>query len=406
MDTMVRRGFYIIKRVFLIVLDGAGVGALPDAEKYGDRGSNTLGNVAQIRGKLHIPNLLSLGLNRIIPLKGTEKIEIPLGAYGKMAELSPGKDTVTGHWELSGLTLTKPFPVYPEGFPGEVIQSFEKIIGRKSLGNFAASGTEVIKMLGEEHLRTGYPIVYTSADSVFQIAAHTDIISLETLYEWCQRAREEIFVGKHALGRVIARPFSGVAGEFYRLKDRKDFSLAPPDQTLLDIAKEEGFEVWVIGKVRDIFAGRGMTRHIPGSDNENITEAILGSLKESFEGIVWANLIDFDMIYGHRNDVEGFARALEEFDISLGKALKLLKNDDMLVITADHGCDPTFDSTDHTREYVPVIVYGHKINPVDLGTRESFADLGATIAEVLGCRPTRYGKSFAMELLQEEKANI
>lgn len=379
------------------------MGALPDSEKYGDSGSNTLGNVALIRGSLHIPNLLSLGLNRIVPLKGTVKIEKPQGAYGKMAEFSPGKDTVTGHWELAGLTLTKPFPVYPGGFPGEVIQSFEKIIGRKSLGNIAASGTEIIKKLGEEHLRTGYPIVYTSADSVFQIAAHTDIISLETLYEWCQMARREILVKKHAVGRVIARPFNGVPGDFYRLKDRKDFSLVPPDQTLLDIAKEEGFEVWVIGKVRDIFAGRGMTRHIPGSDNENITEAIVSSLKESFEGIVWANLIDFDMLYGHRNDVEGFARALEEFDICLGEIIKLLKNDDLLIITADHGCDPTFESTDHTREYVPVLVYGHKINPSDLGTRESFADLGATIAEVLGCKPTRYGQSFAMELFQKEK---
>lgn len=396
----------IIKRVFLIILDGAGVGALPDSGKYGDRGSNTLGNVALKRGKLHIPNLLSLGLNKIVPLKGTAKIEKLLGAYGKMAELSPGKDTVTGHWELAGLALTEPFPLYPEGFPREVIHSFEKIIGRKSLGNIAASGTEIIISLGEEHLKTGYPIVYTSADSVFQVAAHTDIISLETLYEWCQRARREILVREHAVGRVIARPFNGIPGDFYRLKDRKDFSLIPPDQTLLDLAKEEGFEVWVIGKVRDIFAGRGVTRHIPGSDNKNIIEAVFSSLKESFEGIVWANLIDFDMLYGHRNDLEGFARALEEFDICLGKAIKLLKSDDLLIITADHGCDPTFEGTDHTREYVPVLVYGHKILPADLGTRESFADLGATIAEILGCKPTRYGKSFAMELFQEEKTNL
>ncbi len=371
---------------------------MPDAARFGDQGSNTLGHVALKRKDLRIPNLVALGLNKLLSIKGTKKTERLLGAYGKMAELSPGKDTTTGHWELAGLTVQKAFPLYPQGFPPGIITSFEKLIGRKTLGNIPFSGTEIIKKLGEEHLRTGFPIVYTSADSVFQVAAHEEIIPLETLYKWCLMARREILVGEHAVARVIARPFKGEPGNFFRTKERKDFSLPPPGPTLLDMVKDAGYQVWVIGKVKDIFAGKGVTFHLPASDNSSTMEAVIYSLQGDFQGLLWANFIDFDMLYGHRNDVDGFAEALEEFDIFLGKALKLLKSEDMLVITADHGCDPTFKGTDHTREYVPLLIYGEKIVPGDLGIRESFADLGATAAEVLGCRRILHGQSFAGKL--------
>ena len=375
---------------------------MPDAEKYGDAGSNTLGHVLQSRD-LKIDNLASLGLGRIISTNNAGNagvIENTLGAYGKMAELSPGKDTISGHWELAGLVLEKPFPLYLHGFPDEIISSFEKKIGRKTLGNIAASGTEIIDKLGKEHLRTGFPIVYTSADSVFQIAAHTEVIPLETLYEWCLLARREIFVGDHAIGRVIARPFKGEPGKFYRLKERKDFSLAPFAPTLLDLVRDNGLQVWVIGKVMDIFSGRGVTRHLPGFDNKSIMEAVSFALDENFEGLLWANLIDFDMLYGHRNDVDGYAAALEIFDCFLGSAIKRLKEKDLLVITADHGCDPTFKGTDHTREYVPLLIYGPRVIPGNLGIRKSFADLGATLAELLCGKHTINGQSFAGKLLR------
>ncbi|MGI6318689.1 MAG: phosphopentomutase [Dethiobacteria bacterium] len=388
-----------MNRVFILVLDGAGVGALPDAEKFGDAGSNTLGHVLHNR-ELMIENLISLGLGKILNADSYDSpVDKVLGAYGKMAELSPGKDTISGHWELAGLVLKTPFPLYPHGFPAEIIRSFENIIGCKTLGNIAASGTEIINKLGEEHLRTGFPIVYTSADSVFQIAAHTDIVPLETLYEWCLLARKNIFVGKHAVGRVIARPFKGKPGSFYRLNERKDFSLDPFAPTLLDLVQNNGRQVWVVGKVMDIFSGKGVTRHLPGLDNNSIMEAVSFALDENFTGLLWANLIDFDMLYGHRNDVEGYAAALEVFDRFLGDVMKRLNDDDMLVITADHGCDPTFKGTDHTREYVPLLIYGRHIAPVNLGTRESFADLGATVAELLCGKLTKDGRSFAGKLL-------
>jgi phosphopentomutase len=372
---------------------------LPDAEKFGDAGSNTLGHVLHNR-ELMIENLISLGLGKILNADSYDSpVDKVLGAYGKMAELSPGKDTISGHWELAGLVLKTPFPLYPHGFPAEIIRSFENIIGCKTLGNIAASGTEIINKLGEEHLRTGFPIVYTSADSVFQIAAHTDIVPLETLYEWCLLARKNIFVGKHAVGRVIARPFKGKPGSFYRLNERKDFSLDPFAPTLLDLVQNNGRQVWVVGKVMDIFSGKGVTRHLPGLDNNSIMEAVSFALDENFTGLLWANLIDFDMLYGHRNDVEGYAAALEVFDRFLGDVMKRLNDDDMLVITADHGCDPTFKGTDHTREYVPLLIYGRHIAPVNLGTRESFADLGATVAELLCGKLTKDGRSFAGKLL-------
>lgn len=380
-------------------MDGAGVGALPDAAIFGDKGSNTLGHVILKRKALNIPNLVELGLMEILSFKGRNNKKGPQGAYGKMAEKSPGKDTTTGHWELAGLILPKPFPIYPKGFPSEIILAFERLIGRKTLGNFPFSGTEIIKKLGNEHLRTGYPIVYTSADSVFQVAAHEDIVPLETLYEWCSKARKEILIGEHAVARIIARPFKGKPDNFFRTKGRKDFSLPPPGPTLLDLVKNYGYQVWVVGKVRDIFAGKGITRHLPASDNSSIMEAVYYSLQSDFHGLLWATFVDFDMLYGHRNDIDGFAAALEDFDKFLGKARKLLKSGDILVITADHGCDPTFKGTDHTREYVPLIICGEKVAPIDLGIRQSFADLGATAAELLGCKGTLNGQSFTKEFL-------
>ncbi|NMB35555.1 MAG: phosphopentomutase [Firmicutes bacterium] len=404
----------MIKRVFVIVLDGAGVGALPDADKYGDEGSNTLGHVIAANKGLKIPHLYALGLKEILrwddPLPEAEQetgpeLARPWGAYGRMAELSPGKDTITGHWELAGLVLTDPFPLYPEGFPPEIIASFEQMIGRQILGNISFSGTEILDKLGEKHLQTGFPIVYTSADSVFQIAAHEEIVPLDTLYDWCSRARREIFVGKHAVGRIIARPFLGRPGNFFRTAKRKDYSLPPPEPTLLDLLKEAGHQVWVVGKIMDIFSGRGVTRFQPASGNDETIEVIRAALNdEGFTGFFWANLGDFDTLYGHRNDPEGYARALAEFDLFLGEALKLLKKEDMLVLTADHGCDPTFRGTDHTREYIPLLISGPAINAVDLGTRDTFADLGATVAEVLGCKATTSaGQSFAAELLRGGK---
>jgi len=379
-------------------LDGAGVGALPDADIFGDEGSNTLGHVILNKNHLHIPNLIELGLMKILSLKEKNNRK-PQGAYGKMAEKSPGKDTTTGHWELAGLVLTQPFPVYPEGFPAEIITAFEKIIGRKTLGNIPFSGTEIIKKLGSEHLRTGFPIVYTSADSVFQVAAHERIIPLETLYEWCSRARKEILIGEHAVARVIARPFKGEPGNFFRTKGRKDFSLPPLGPTLLELLKNSGYQVWAVGKVKDIFAGKGITRHLPALDNSSIMEAVYDSLACDFCGLLWATFVDFDMLYGHRNDLDGFAAALEDFDKFLGKVRRLIKKEDILIITADHGCDPTFKGTDHTREYVPLIIYGEKVAPVDLGVRQSFADLGATVAQLFGCKGTLSGESALDEFL-------
>ncbi len=374
------------------------MGALPDADRFGDQGSNTLGHVISRKKDIHIPNLFSLGLDRVLSIDGIEGKGKTCGAFGKMAEVSPGKDTITGHWELAGLIVPKKFPVYPQGFPPEIITAFEKMIGRKVLGNIPFSGTEIIKKWGEKHLKTGSPIVYTSADSVFQLAAHEEIVPLKTLYEWCLLARQNLLKGEHMVARVIARPFKGEPGNFFRTGGRKDFSLPPPGVTLLDLVKEAGYEVCAVGKIKDIFAGKSVTCYLPATGNNSIMEAIFCSLSKDFEGLLWANFVDFDMLYGHRNDADGFAEALEEFDVSLGKLLELLQKDDMLVITADHGCDPTFKGTDHTREYVPLLIYGEKITPIDLGTRESFADLGATIAEIMGCKGVLHGQSFAGKL--------
>jgi phosphopentomutase len=383
------------KKVIIIVLDGAGVGALPDAGLYGDEGANTLGNVLKKHGPLELKNLFSLGLGRILQIMD-DKTGPPLQAcyYGKMSPQSPGKDTTSGHWELAGLILKEPFPGYPDGFPDVIIERFKKEIGRDVLGNIAASGTEIINKLGDDHLKTGYPIVYTSADSVFQIAAHESVVPPDLLYAWCRKARE-ILTGEHAVGRVIARPFTGEHGSFMRTAGRHDFSLSPPGKTLLDHISEAGLHVAVIGKVADIFAHRGITLHRPGGDNKAIAGELHYLLDNIKGGLIWATFGDFDTVYGHRNDSKGFALALEEFDYYLAAFLKKLQKTDLLFITADHGCDPTFPTTDHTREYVPIMARSSSMRRnVDLGIRTTYADLAAGAARWLGINMPVSGNSF------------
>lgn len=370
------------KRAIVIVLDSMGAGECADSCLYGDQGSNTLAHTALAVGGLNLPHLQKLGLGNIIDIKGVPPVDLPRAAYGKMQEKSPGKDTTTGHWELMGLVLEQAFPTYPDGFPPELISEFERHIGRKTLGNVVASGTEIIKELGLTHMRTGYPIVYTSADSVFQIAAHEEIIPLETLYQYCRIARN-ILQGEHAVGRVIARPFIGKPGSFVRTANRHDFS-REPDTTVLDHIKINGQMVIGVGKINDIFAGRGISESYPTVDNQDGINKILEILQRDFNGLAFANLVDFDQLYGHRNDPDGYARALEEFDQRLPEILDLLSSEDWLIITADHGCDPTTSSTDHSREYVPLLVYGPGVKSgINLGCRESFADVAATLAEYL-----------------------
>ncbi len=382
-------------RVIVVVLDGAGAGALPDADKYGDSGSSTLYNVIKKHAPLQLENLASLGLGEIIGFDLSRSRTPERNAcFGRMAPLSPGKDTTSGHWELAGLVLEEAFPLFPDGFPPPLISAFETSIGRGSLGNFAASGTEIIEQLGPKHLETGYPIVYTSADSVFQIAAHEDIVPRDLLYDWCKKARV-LLTGKYAVGRVIARPFIGKPGSFTRTTGRHDYSLEPPGKTLLDGVYEASLNVSVIGKVKDIFAGRGITEHLPGGDNTEIAESLLQAIKKGNNGLLWATFIDFDMIYGHRNDSEGFARALERFDRNLAEILNDMGDTDLLFITADHGCDPTFHTTDHTREYVPIIAWNKNFRkPIKLGNRDSYADMAATAAEWLKISFISPGTSF------------
>lgn len=372
-----------IEKIIILVMDGVGVGELPDADQYGDKGSCTLGNLARAVGGLDLPNLGRLGIGNIIDIEGVPKAACPIAVFGKMAMLAAGKDTTSGHWELTGVTLKKPFPVYPQGFPQEIIELFERKIGRKVLGNKPASGTEIIEELGSLHMKTGYPIVYTSADSVFQIAAHEEIIPVPELYRICRIARE-ILTGEHAVGRVIARPFVGTPGNFQRTPRRHDFSLEPPRPTLLDRLKENGYEVVAIGKVSDIFAGRGVTKAIPASNNGDICKKALDAYQEIRTGLVFATLVDFDTLYGHRNDTVGFAQALKEFDSFLPDLLDNLEDGSLLAITADHGCDPTTASTDHSREYVPLLLFGPGIIPGSAGTRSTMADLGATFSSLFG----------------------
>jgi phosphopentomutase len=382
----------VFRRVIWIVLDSVGIGEMPDAGEYGDRGSDTLGNLARVRG-LHLPNLRRLGLANIKPLNGLPPVDTPAGAFGRCALASPGKDTTTGHWEMAGIHLVKPFPLYPNGFPRDVMQEFESRIGRTAIGNRAASGTEIIKELGEEHMQTGSPIVYTSADSVFQVAAHEEVIPLWELYKICETARE-ILRGKHEVGRVIARPFIGSPGSFTRTPNRKDYAVPPPKGMLLDQLDDRNVFVYSVGKIFDVFSGRGIRDHVKTKSNADGMTKTLEAMDSIPEGLIFINLVDFDQQYGHRNDVEGYSAALEQFDAWLPDFLDRLKEGDLAVITADHGCDPTTPSTDHSREYVPLLVYGPRVRgAVDLGLRHTLSDLGQTVAENFGAHLER-GTSF------------
>lgn len=370
-----------MKRVFLVVLDSCGIGALPDAATFGDAGTHTLRSCYET-GNLQIPNLLRLGMGNIEGVDFFGKNSAPIGAFGRCREASQGKDTTIGHWEIAGIISPKPMPTYPEGFPVEVIEAFSKATGRGVLCNEPYSGTEVIKEYGKQHIESGDLIVYTSADSVFQIAAHEEVVPVETLYEYCRIARK-ILAGEHAVGRVIARPFLGEEGEFVRTANRHDFSLEPYGTTMLDVIKQAGKDVIAIGKITDIFAGRGVTETILTHNNNEGMCRTDEVCEREFTGLCFVNLVDFDMIYGHRNNAEGYTQALNEFDKWLGNFLPKLGKEDMLVITADHGCDPGDISTDHTREYTPLLVYGQQVEARELGTRESFADIAATICKEL-----------------------
>jgi phosphopentomutase len=387
-------------RVIVIILDSVGVGELPDAGQYGDLGSNTLGNIAA-RVPLQIPELARLGVSCVIPLPGVARVAEPAASFGRMAEAAPGKDSVTGHWELMGLVLDRPFPVFPDGFPPDVIAAFERRVGRRTLGNKAASGTAIIEELGAEHLRTGSPIVYTSADSVFQIAAHEDLIPPPELYRQCAAAYDIVVRGL-GMGRVIARPFVGRPGSFRRTANRRDFAIPPPAPTVLDMLNGAGLPVVGIGKIEDLFAGHGISRAVHTSDDDDGMDQVERALDDTVAGLIVVNLVDFDAQYGHRNNVGGYAANLERFDARLSELLPKLGQSDLLVITADHGNDPTTPSTDHSREYVPLLVTGARARSgVDLGIRPTFADLGQTLASVFGVGPTPFGRSFLAEICGE-----
>lgn len=387
-----------MKRVSVIVLDGVGCGSCEDSYLYGDEGSNTLSHVAEAVPDLSLPNLASLGLGLIPDVSGIQRVSSPLGCYGRCKEKSPGKDTTTGHWELAGLILEKPFPVYPNGFPECIVRQLEEAFGRRILGNIPASGTEIIARLGDEHVKTGCPIVYTSADSVLQIAAHESVIPLEQLYDYCEKARQ-IMQGDHAVARIIARPFTGTSGAYRRTANRRDYSLPPFAPTVLDKTSEAGYAVVGIGKIHDIFAGRGLTESVKTKNNLDGIQQTLASLERPFSGLLMVNLVDFDMLYGHRNDPFGFAAALMEFDHYLPSIMALLSPDELLLITADHGCDPVFPGTDHTREYVPLLAYGPSLaRGVNLGTRDCFCDVAATIADFLSLPDQMNGTSFWPQL--------
>ena len=390
-----------VERAVLLVLDGVGVGELPDAHRFGDRGCHTLRHVAEAVGGLHLPHLARLGLGNIEPLPGVPAARRPRACFGKMAERSAGKDSTTGHWELAGVVLERPFPTYPSGFPPEIIEPFQRAIGRRVLGNRPASGTAILEELGPLHLQTGWPIVYTSADSVFQVAAHEEVIPVDELYRICMVARR-LLQGQHAVGRVIARPFLGRPGSFWRTDGRRDFSLPPPRPTLLDVLRQHGRQVWAVGKVADIFAGRGIGSAIHTRNNDEGLQAVVDLLQSTRgqNGLIFANLVDFDTRWGHRNDPQGFAAGLEALDRRLAELLAALGPGDALVITADHGNDPTTPGTDHTREFVPLLVTGPGLTEgVPLGVRSSFADVAATLAELLGVDARLdAGRSFAPAL--------
>lgn len=390
----------MINRVVLFVMDSVGIGALPDADAFGDTGANTLGNIAVASNGLYLPNLQSLGLGNIDGLKGINPIEDPMGAYGRSEEVSQGKDTTTGHWELAGIHVTEPFRTFPEGFPEEIIQAFEEKTGRRVIGNKPASGTVILDELGKEHMETGNVIVYTSADSVFQIAAHEEVVPLEELYRMCEIARE-IMMGDYAVARIIARPFVGEPGSFERTPNRRDYSLEPFQETLLDIAKDAGLDVIGIGKIEDIYNGRGITEAIHTKDNMAGIDATIEYLKKDNRGIIFTNLVDFDSKYGHRRDAHGYRKALEAMDERIPSILMNLTPNDVIIFTADHGNDPTFKGSDHTREYIPIVVFGEKIKEnANIGTRKSFADIAATISDLLDIPNTGKGESFKDMILK------
>ena len=389
----------MVKRVILIVLDSVGVGELPDAAEYGDVGSNTLCNVSREMGGLEIQNMITFGIGNIDGLRDVGRTDNPTACFGKLAEKSKGKDTVTGHWEISGIILEEPLRTFPNGFPEDIIKEFEEKTGTRVLGNVVASGTEIIKELGDEHRKTGYPIVYTSADSVFQIAANEDVIPLERLYWMCEVARG-IFVGSRNIGRIIARPFVERDGEYIRTSNRKDFAIDPPSKTMLDYLKEKGFEVSAVGKIEDIFNKRGITRAVHIKNNSDGVDKTLEYMRTAEDGLIFTNLVDFDMLYGHRNNVKGYAQSLEEFDSRLPELIGEMRQGDVLIITADHGCDPVSESTDHSREYIPLLVYGSSIKTgVNLGTRDCFCDIGKTILDFFSVKNDINGTSFSKEVL-------
>lgn len=383
-----------MKRVFLIVLDSFGIGEMEDAEAYGDKGTNTIGSVSE-SSFFHVPNLQKLGLFHIegVKCRKPELVSAPLAAVARMKEASRGKDTTIGHWEIAGLISKQPLPTYPDGFPAEVTTRFSELTGRGVLCNRTYSGTEVIRDYGDEHVRTGDLIVYTSADSVFQIAAHEEVVPLETLYDYCKKARA-MLQGKHGVGRVIARPFTGTSGSYSRTAHRHDYSLLPPQTTMLDQLMEAGRDVIAVGKINDIFAGRGISEFVYTGGNAEGIERTLEYLDRDFEGLCFVNLVDYDMLYGHRRDVDGYAKAMAYFDGRLPEIMGKLRGEDILMITADHGCDPAYKkTTDHTREYTPFIMYGQKVKPVNLGTRKTFADIAATVLDYLGVEQKVSGTS-------------
>lgn len=387
------------KRITLIVLDSVGIGELPDAKAFGDCGAHTLKHIAEQIGGLHLPNMQSLGLGCIEQLRGLAAAKKPAASYGKMKEASAGKDTMTGHWELMGLKVEVPFQTYPNGFPNKLLELFTKHSGRGVLGNKPASGTEIIAELGEQQMNTGDWIVYTSADSVFQLAAHEEVIPLDELYAACKWVREQTRGPKHAVGRVIARPYVGKPGAFERTSNRHDYALKPPAPTTMNALKESQLDCIAVGKINDIFSGEGVTQALPTKSNYDGIEQTISMLKHDFAGLLFTNLVDFDSKYGHRRDPAGYAKALQEFDEALPRIMEQLTDQDMLIITADHGNDPTFHGTDHTREYVPLLVYGPHIKQgVQLGIRDTFSDVAATIADNFGVEAPQHGKSFLSQL--------
>ncbi len=389
----------MFKRIFLIVMDSVGIGEAPDAEAFGDKGADTLGHIAEKMNGLHMPNMAKLGLSNIKPLKGIERAEKPLAVYTKMMEASAGKDTMTGHWEIMGLNIQTPFQVFPDGFPDELIHELETRSGRKIIGNIPASGTAILDELGEEHMKTGALIVYTSADSVLQIAAHEEIVPLDELYEICKIARELTLDEKYMVGRVIARPFVGQPGEFKRTSNRHDYALKPFERTVMNELKDSGYDVIAIGKISDIYDGEGVTKSLRTISNQDGMDKLIDTLSMDFTGLSFLNLVDFDALYGHRRNPIGYGKALEEFDMQLSEVLSNMQEEDLLIITADHGNDPVHQGTDHTREYVPLLVYSKRMREgFELPVRETFADVGATVAENFHVNMPRYGTSFLTDL--------